>query len=432
MDEPAVPIRAGPWTGFPLASQPKHDAGSLEQPIGKGGGMSGLVTNLDILDHTRRCIEDYLSCLGIAPDRFHGVIGDQDEMYHNAIAVKHTTDFSYFKYVESGRCTHDAMRQFYDHFFGGAENIGSVLEFASGHGRATRYLLHYLPKERIYVSDIYPDAMEFQKSYFGVNTIVSHDDPDKIVCDRKFDAITAMSLFTHLPEGLFGRWLTKLASLLEDDGVLFVTAREAGTVLGTRNLDGIERTGIIYEHTSESSTLSTDIYGMTTVTDAFMRRQIAEFISPDAQVQVFRRGLYLNQDLYAISLRDPARFPPIELKRPPTGGRTDSWVAVRDGKELYLSGWAVDLNDGHDIASVEAYVDDVPLGPLELGPYDVPDFGKYFPGLENAPKSFAIRHPVAELRDDSIVKFVVLSTTGAQVEFYAPPITSLKEIGGQS
>ncbi|MGI1662649.1 methyltransferase [Palleronia sp. KMU-117] len=394
--------------------------------------MGGLVTNLDISDFTRRCIEDYLTGLGIAPDDFHGAIGEQDEMYHNAIAVKHTTDFAYFKYIESGRCTHDAMRQFYDHFFGGPDNIGSVLEFASGHGRATRYLMHYIPKERIWVSDIYADAMAFQKSYFGVNTILSYDDPDKIVCDRKFDAITAMSLFTHLPEGLFGRWLKKLASLLEDDGVLFVTAREAGTVLGTRNLDGIEQTGIVYEHTSESRTLSTDIYGMTTVTDAFMRRQIAEFISPDAQVQVFRRGLYLNQDLYAITLREPARFPPIDLKRPPTGGRADCWVPVRGGKDLYISGWAVDLNDGHDIAEVDLSVDNVSLGALELGPYVVSDFGKYFPGLENAPKAFAIRLPVADLQDDSIVKTTVRSSTGAQVEFYAPPITTLGQADPQS
>jgi SAM-dependent methyltransferase len=379
-------------------------------------------TNLDISDHTRRCIEDYLSGLGLPPERFQGVIADQDEMYHNAIAVKHPTDFAYFKYVESGRCTQDAMRQFYDHFFGGPDNIGSILEFASGHGRATRFMLHYLPKERIWVSDIYTDAMAFQKAYFGVNTIQSYDDPDKIVCDRKFDAITAMSLFTHLPEGLFGRWLSKLASLLEPDGVLFVTAREAGTVLDTRNLDGIEETGIVYDHSSESSTLSTEIYGLTTVTDAFMRRQIAEFISPDAQVQVFRRGLYLNQDLYAITLRDPARFPPIALKRPPTGG-PDSWVPVNDGAELFISGWAVDLNPGHDIVSVELTVDGVAAGAFELRPRRVADFGKHFPGLENAPKSFGTRLPSARLRDDSIVKMTVRSSTGAQIEFYAPPVT---------
>ena len=212
-------------------------------------------------------------------------------MYHKAIAVKHPTDFAYFKYIESGRRTDDVMRQFYDHFFSGPENIGSVLEFASGHGRATRYLIQSIPTERVWVSDIYADAMAFQKSYFKVNTIQSVDDPGDFECDRKFDMITVSSLFTHLPENLFGRWLAKLDSLLEKDGVLFVSAREAGTVVDTRNIDGIEDTGIVYEFRSESSSLSTDIYGLTTVTDEFMRKMIAEFISPEAHVQVFKPAL---------------------------------------------------------------------------------------------------------------------------------------------
>ena len=44
----------------------------------------------------------------------------------------------------------------------------NVLEFASGHGRFTRHLVKVLGAERITVSDVVPDAMEFAQSTFGV------------------------------------------------------------------------------------------------------------------------------------------------------------------------------------------------------------------------------------------------------------------------
>jgi len=383
--------------------------------------MNGLITNLQISTHSRRCVEDYLTSLGISPENFHGKIADQDEMFHKAIAVKHPVDFAYFKYIESGRRTHDVMEQFYQHYFGGPHQIGSVLEFASGHGRATRFMIQSIPADRVWVSDIYSDAMSFQESYLKVNTIQSVEHPDKFECDRKFDLITAMSLFTHLPEDIFGKWLAKLGSLLEKDGVLVVTAREAETVTGTRNIDGIEERGIVYELRSESSSLSTDIYGLTTVTDEFMRRMIAEFISPKANIQVFRRGLYLNQDVYAISLRDPVAFTPLDLKRPPTGGRAPQWISVNSGREFQIFGWVVDMNVGHEIVAVDVYIDNVRFGQAEFHPYRNTDFAKHFPGFENEPKSWSVRLPADLLRPESIVKFRVKCDTGASIEYYAPP-----------
>ena len=44
---------------------------------------------------------------------------------------------------------------------GSLMNIRSFLDFASGYGRFTRFLVKELPRERVWVSDIYENAVEF-------------------------------------------------------------------------------------------------------------------------------------------------------------------------------------------------------------------------------------------------------------------------------
>ena len=214
-------------------------------------------------------------------------------------------------------------------------------------------------------------------------------------------------------------------SLLEEDGILLLSTREAGSVRSTPNLDDVPDSGLLYEACSESRSLSPDIYGLTAVTDEYVRKMIAESIPPDANVQVFQRGLYLNQTIYIISRRHLANFPPLELKKPPTGGRAPKWTPVPANNEVYISGWAVDLNIGHQIEAVDVFVDGEMYGQADCGEYRNRDFKKHFPGLENEPKSWAVRIPANQLSSTSIVKFRIKSDTGASVEYYAPPVDCL-------
>ena len=85
----------------------------------------------------------------------------------------------------------------------------------------------------------------------------------------------------------------------------------------------------------------------------------------------------------------------------------------------------MDLNIGQEIVAVDVFVDNEMVGEADFGPYRNGEFAKYFPGLENEPKSWAVHLPARILRPDSIVKFRVRSGTGASIEYYAPPVDCL-------
>src|SRR5436305_12946128 len=52
-------------------------------------------------------------------------------------------------YFLSGFQAAGVLRQLLDRWFGGAARAGSVLDFASGYGRVTRFLARGLPPERL-------------------------------------------------------------------------------------------------------------------------------------------------------------------------------------------------------------------------------------------------------------------------------------------
>jgi SAM-dependent methyltransferase len=78
---------------------------------------------------------------------------------------------------------------------GSLMNIRSFLDFASGYGRFTRFLVKELPRERVWVSDIYENAVEFQQQQFGVHGLESVPDPEDYRCDHRFDFIFVASYF---------------------------------------------------------------------------------------------------------------------------------------------------------------------------------------------------------------------------------------------
>ncbi len=86
--------------------------------------------------------------------------------------------------------------------FGGFDGIESVLDFASGHGRFTRFLLQTVPSDKVWDSDIYADAMDFQRREFGVRCIPSCDRPEDYRPGRHFDLIFVASLFSHPQHGV--------------------------------------------------------------------------------------------------------------------------------------------------------------------------------------------------------------------------------------
>lgn len=202
-----------------------------------------------------------------------------------------------------------------------------MLDFASGYGRLTRLLVHEKLADEITVSDILEGGMAFQAAQFGVRTILSKTQPEEFVTPDRYDFIFVASLFTHLPEVTFTRWLRRLAELLEPEGMLAFSVHDES--ISPTPFEG----GFHFESRSESRVLDVEDYGSTWVRETYVREQVASLGEGWACVRL-PRALSEWQDVYVIS---PAPIENAAPRRVPRGFM-DRFTLLPEG--VRLSGWA--------------------------------------------------------------------------------------------
>lgn len=294
--------------------------------------------------------------LGIQPEKINRNIYEDDKMFQ--VSPTFPTSFSYLArrdeglvdYFQVGNKLFSTYKQVIDWWFGGFDNVSSFLDFASGHGRGTRFLLQELPPEKLWVSDIVPDAVQFQKEQFGVNGIVSVADPEAFAPDRKFDCIFVISLFSHLPENTFVPWLEKLYNLLTPRGILLFS------VYGADYLPAgyvMPENGLYYSEVSENQALDSSIYGLTWVTPEFVTRAINQATKGQAAFHLLPKGINNFQDAYIVTPDKTADFSTLHHDNGPTG------LVERfslEGSELTIEGWAVDLSPECSVVEVEVVI----------------------------------------------------------------------------
>jgi SAM-dependent methyltransferase len=108
----------------------------------------------------------------------------------------------------------------------------SLLDFAAGYGRFTRYFVQLF--REVVVSDLEPQMLDFAERCFGTPGFLSTTDPEQLAIDRRFDAVFCFSLFTHLPEAPWRAWLRRLADLVEPGGHLLFSTRSPGLARSLR------------------------------------------------------------------------------------------------------------------------------------------------------------------------------------------------------
>jgi SAM-dependent methyltransferase len=156
-------------------------------------------------------------------------------------------------------------------------DVGSFLEFASGHGRVTRFLVHRLDRSRVTVSDINASAVAFTCDTFGVRGFSSVEDPSNLDHDDRYDVIFVGSLFTHLSHTYWGAWLQCLYSLLKERGLLVFSTHGLPVldrIYGARWKPRVQTAeeGFFFITTNEThGRLPTSYYGATFVTEAYVR-----------------------------------------------------------------------------------------------------------------------------------------------------------------
>jgi len=331
-------------------------------------------TNLDLVENP--VIKAFIRDQARFPEDFKLNICEDDEMY--LFSLKNVADDlddgtrALVRYYALGRSVLDTVKQVVEWHFGSFENVPSFLDFACGYGRFTRFLIQEMPPEKIWVSDIYANAVKFQTEYLGVSGIVSTGKPENYLIDRKFDCILANSFFSHMPERTFTNWLQNLYDLLTPNGILMFSVHDQCLLPSHIEMPA---NGILFSPQSESQSLDKEEYGTTYVTEKFVREIVEKVSGGKAFVHRIKKGICRFQDLYVVTNQLVRDFSELKFNHQP-GGYIDVAAFTSKGS-LYLEGWAADVNLGGRIEEVQVLVNGEVVQRCEPF-YDRPDVAAYF------------------------------------------------------
>lgn len=102
------------------------------------------------------------------------------------------------------------------------DDVERWLDFGCGYGRVVRFLVDRVPAERVFVSDVVGEGVDFCAAEFGVQPVYSQAELDRVSLGS-FDFIYAISVITHLNERNSIAFLRLLGESLTDEGIALFT-----------------------------------------------------------------------------------------------------------------------------------------------------------------------------------------------------------------
>ena len=364
-----------------------------------------------------RLLQSFVHTFADDPQTFTTTIHVNDEMYlWNDESARATSDPN-IDYLLTGRRMLSNLRPIVDWAFGGFEGVGSVLDFASGYGRLTRHLIQNVPAERIWISDIQTEGVEFQREQFGVHGFVSTAHPQDLPCDRKFDLVFVASLFSHLPHRTFSSWLDRLYSLLTDRGILVFSVHDIS--LTDKRPD---RRGMAFIARSESDRLDPDTYGTSYVSESYVEKAVRSVTGRRDRVRRIQKGLCNYQDLYVVAgeSRD-------DLDSMDTSLGLVAYIDDRSttAKALDLVGWAHDFSRGGNTTEIITLVNGevVDRCPSTATRSDV---AAHFGNRDAGSSGWSVSLPLAKLEPDDVVGVRAVSTSGRDLVLVYDTVAALR------
>lgn len=185
----------------------------------------------------------------------------------------------------------------------GTKRPVKLLEFASGYGCVSRHLKK-LEQLSITSCDIHPEAIKFLKNALKVNAVLSSSQPEMLKLADDFDAVFALSFFSHMPIWTWARWLVRLIRSVKVDGLVIFTAHgaESASRIGINEINDF---GYYFHAKSEQKDLPLEEYGVTITLPDFVRKTIKS-IPQVTELEVREAYWWGHQDLYV--LRKTADF----------------------------------------------------------------------------------------------------------------------------
>lgn len=181
--------------------------------------------------------------------------------------------------------------------FDGKQKI-ELLEFASGYGCVTRHIKNVIPFAETTACDIHSQATKFIEEKFQTKTVLSASRPEDLLLEQKFDAVFALSFFSHMPKASFSRWLRQLASFLKPGGYLVFTTH--GMVSAKFFPDcRFDADGFYFKPESEQTDLDSAEYGSACTMPSYVLGQI--FKERNWALTFFHEGHWWgHQDVYVV------------------------------------------------------------------------------------------------------------------------------------
>jgi hypothetical protein len=184
----------------------------------------------------------------------------------------------------------------------------TLLEFASGYGRITRHLIN--SSTDFCACDIHPAAVDFLRRDIGARAFISSPFPEMFQAPQQFDAVFALSFFTHMPIATWARWLVRLVQATRPGGFVIFTTHG----LKTPRRDGyiIPSTGIGFEPLSEQRDLPNEQYGSTITTPAFVQAVVDSIHG--VKLIKFEEAANWHQDQYVLQVSEIGGARPIKKR----------------------------------------------------------------------------------------------------------------------
>jgi len=230
-------------------------------------------------------------------------IDGHDEMFEHLIPLFGSRRMAEAVYLEQGEGMVENLLAMPRSNGLALERAESVLDFACGHGRVTRWLVDTCGAERVTASDINPQAVDFVCKTLKVAGFYSTQEADDLTHDRKYKVIFVASLFSHLTLKHWNEWAAHLARMLQLGGLLVFSTHGMGNYANHRpeiqRRFGKLAEGFLYNGGNETpGRLAGDYYGTAYVAEEYVRR----FFSASGVgrvVDYIPHGLLGYQDLYA-------------------------------------------------------------------------------------------------------------------------------------
>lgn len=291
---------------------------------------------IDLTSQQQKTIKLLLECHLAHPSKVRLGIHEADQMYAHCLADTPMTA-ALVDYFSSGLKVFNAVKQVLDWHAGSIASVRSFLDFASGYGRFMRSLLSELAPERVWSSDIYGEAVAFQREYFGVNGFVSVTNPAEFPADRKYDCIQASSFFTHAPEKTFSAWLTLMYRLLNPEGGVLIFSVLDMSLASEKPSKSSK--SLLYIPGSYDPELPAQDFGRTYVEESHIQNIINRVGEGVPGVRRIPLALDFLQDVYFVTNRADRWKSDWEFFYPPRVG-CGVWEARSGG--VQIEGWATD------------------------------------------------------------------------------------------